>query len=143
MRERRCMAASTVTAGAGGRERAGGAAQAAEAWRAGLPASMLGNVRLLCISDIHGPADALAAVLATAERRGYTKILVAGDLCFPGPKPLETWRRLMQAGAVCVQGVGDRALSTLDLGRVHARSDHEKARLSRLAAVRSELGELI
>jgi len=104
---------------------------------------MLGGVRLLCISDIHGHADALAAVLATAERRGYTKILVAGDLCFPGPKPLETWRRLVQAGAVCVQGVGDRALSTLDLGKVHARSDHEKARLDRLAAVRSELGELI
>jgi predicted phosphodiesterase len=104
---------------------------------------MLGDVRLLCISDIHGHADALAAVLATAERRGYTKILVAGDLCFPGPKPLETFRRLTQAGAVCVQGVGDRALSTLDLDKVHPRSDHEKARLSRLSEVRAELGELI
>jgi predicted phosphodiesterase len=101
------------------------------------------RVRILCISDIHGNADALAAVLATAERRGYTHLLVAGDLCFPGPKPLETWRRLTQAGAVCVQGVGDRALSTLDLGTVHPRSDHEKARLDRFAAVRTELGELI
>jgi predicted phosphodiesterase len=104
---------------------------------------MLGGVRLLCISDIHGHADALAAVLATAERRGYTKILVAGDLCFPGPKPLETWRRLTQASAVCVQGVGDRALSTLDLDKVRPRSDHEKARLGRLSEVRTELGELI
>src|SRR5262245_19658629 len=68
------------------------------------------EVRILCISDIHGNADALAAVLATAERRGYDKLLCAGDLCFPGPKPLDTWRRLVQAGAVCVQGVGDRAL---------------------------------
>ena len=49
------------------------------------------RVRILCISDIHGNADALAAVLATAERRGYTHLLVAGDICFPGPKPLETW----------------------------------------------------
>ena len=72
-------------------------------------------MRLLCLSDIHGHADALAAVLATAERYGYSKILVAGDLCFPGPQPLETWRRLTQAGAVCVQGAGDRALATLDL----------------------------
>jgi len=104
---------------------------------------MLGGVRLLCISDIHGNADALAAVLATAERRGYTKILVAGDLCFPGPAPLETWRRLMQAGAICVQGVGDKALSTLDLGKVRPRSEHEKARLDRLAEVRRELGDLI
>jgi predicted phosphodiesterase len=100
-------------------------------------------VRFLCISDIHGRADALAAVLATAERRGYTKILVAGDLCFPGPEPLETWRRLTQAGAICVQGTGDRALATLDLEKVRARSEHERARLDRLSQVRAELGELI
>jgi predicted phosphodiesterase len=100
-------------------------------------------VRLLCLSDIHGHADALAAVLATAERRGYSKILVAGDLCFPGPRPLETWRRLTQAGAVCVQGAGDRALATLDLERVRPRSAHERAKLDRLGQVRTELGELI
>lgn len=100
-------------------------------------------MRLLCLSDIHGHADALAAVLATAERRGYGRILVAGDLCFPGPKPLETWRRLTQANALCVRGVSDRALATLDLGSVHPRSEHERARLMRLEAVRAELGDLI
>src|SRR5271167_1313271 len=83
------------------------------------------GVRLLCISDIHGHADALAAVLATAERRGYDKLLVAGDICFPGPEPLETWRRLTQAGALCAQGVGDRALATIDPATLHPRSDHE------------------
>jgi predicted phosphodiesterase len=60
------------------------------------------QVRFLCLSDIHGHADALAAVLATAERRGYGRILVAGDLCFPGPEPLEVYRRLSQLKAVCV-----------------------------------------
>lgn len=100
-------------------------------------------MRLLCISDIHGHADALAAVLATAERRGYDKLLVAGDLCFPGPQPLETWRRLTQAGAVGVQGVGDRALATLDPEKIHPRSEHERARLDRMGEVRRELGELI
>jgi predicted phosphodiesterase len=100
-------------------------------------------VRFLCISDIHGHADALAAVLATAERGGYDKLLCAGDLCFPGPEPLETWRRLTQAGAVCVQGVGDRALATLDPGKLRPRSEHERARLGRMADVRRELGELI
>lgn len=100
-------------------------------------------MRLLCISDIHGNADALAAVLATAERSGYERILVAGDLCFPGPKPLETWRRLTQANALCVQGTGDRALATLDVENVRARSEHERARLDRLAQVRGELGDLI
>jgi predicted phosphodiesterase len=100
-------------------------------------------VRLLCLSDVHGHADALAAVLATAERRGYDRIIVAGDLCFPGPKPLETWRRLSLGNALLVQGVGDRALATLDVAGVHPRSAHEKARLDRLADVRRELGELI
>src|SRR5271165_2199885 len=92
-------------------------------WRLALRASRFysRSVRLLCISDIHGHADALAAVLATAERRGYEKLLVAGDLCFPGAKPLETWRRLTQAGAICVQGVGDRALAMLDPATLHPR----------------------
>jgi len=104
---------------------------------------MLRRVRLLCISDIHGHADALAAVLATAERHGYDKILVAGDLCFPGPKPLETWRRLTQANAICVQGIGDRAISTIDIARLSPGNEEERARLDRLAEVRRELGDLI
>jgi predicted phosphodiesterase len=101
------------------------------------------RVRLLCVSDIHGHEGALSAVLATAERRGYSQLLVAGDLCFPGPKPLETWRRLMQAKAICVQGITDRALATLDVANVRPRSDHERERLHRLGQVRAELGELI
>jgi predicted phosphodiesterase len=100
-------------------------------------------MRFLCISDIHGHADALAAVLATAERRGFSKLLVAGDLCFPGPAPLATWRRLMAANAICVQGVGDRALATVDVDNLRATSEHERARLERLRATRIELGELI
>ena len=100
-------------------------------------------MRFLCISDIHGHADALAAVLATAEPRGFSKLLVAGDLCFPGPSPLDTWRRLTAANAICVQGVGDRALATVDLDNLRATTEHERARLERLRSTRSELGELI
>jgi predicted phosphodiesterase len=100
-------------------------------------------MRLLCISDIHGNADALSAVLAAAERRGYSKILVAGDLCFPGNAPLETFRRLTQAGAICVQGAVDRALATLELARLRPSSAHERQRFERLREVRNELGELV
>jgi predicted phosphodiesterase len=100
-------------------------------------------MRFLCISDVHGHADALAAVLATAERRGFSKLLVAGDLCFPGPAPLDTWRRLTAANAICVQGVSDRALATVDLDNLRATSEHERARLDRLRATRTELGDLI
>ena len=98
---------------------------------------------LLCVSDIHGNLDALRAVLATAERRSFHKLLVAGDILFPGPEPLETWRRLSAAGAIMVQGVSDKALATLDPNVLKARSDHERLMLERMKAVRAELGDLV
>jgi predicted phosphodiesterase len=98
---------------------------------------------LLCVSDIHGQLDALRAVLATAERRSFHKLLVAGDLVFPGPEPLETWRRLTAAGAVMVQGLTDRAVATLDPGALRPRSEHERERLDRMRGTREVLGELI
>jgi predicted phosphodiesterase len=97
----------------------------------------------LCISDIHGYLDALRAVLATAERRSFHKLLVAGDIVFPGPEPLETWRRLTAAGATMVQGLSDRALVTLDPSALRPRSEHERERLDRLRVARENLGELI
>jgi predicted phosphodiesterase len=98
---------------------------------------------LLCVSDIHGHLDALRAVLATAERRRFHKLLVAGDIVFPGPEPLETWRRLSAAGALMVQGVGDRAVATLDPAAIRPRNEHERARLVQMRATREALGELI
>ena len=98
---------------------------------------------LLCVSDIHGHLDALRAVLATAERRSFHKLLVAGDLVFPGPEPLETWRRLTAAGAVMVQGLTDRAVATLDPSSLNPRSDHERERLDRMKTTREALGDLI
>jgi putative phosphoesterase len=98
---------------------------------------------LLCVSDIHGNLDALRAVLATAEKRAFHKLLVAGDVVFPGPEPLETWRRLNAAGAVMVRGVSDQALATLDPGSLDPRSDHERKMIDRMKAVRAELGDLV
>jgi predicted phosphodiesterase len=99
--------------------------------------------RYLCLSDIHGNLDALRAVLASAERRNFQKILVAGDIVFPGPEPLEIWRRLASAGAVLVQGLTDKALATLDPETIRASNDHERARLQRMRATRDALGALI
>lgn len=98
---------------------------------------------MLCVSDIHGNLDALRAVLATAEARAFHKLLVAGDIVFPGPEPLETWRRLSAAGAVMVQGVSDKALATLDPDHLTARTDHEKAMVERMREVRRDLGDVI
>jgi len=98
---------------------------------------------LLCVADIHGHLDALRAVLATAERRSFHKLLVAGDIVFPGPEPLEIWRRLSAAGAVMVQGLSDRAVATVDPATIHPRTDDERARLERLSATRTALGDVI
>src|SRR5579883_2856363 len=98
---------------------------------------------LLCLSDIHGDLDALRAVLATAERRSFHKLLVAGDIVFPGPEPLETWRRLTAAGGVIVQGLTDRAVATLDPDALRPRSEHERERLEKMRGTRDALGDLI
>jgi predicted phosphodiesterase len=100
-------------------------------------------MRLLCISDIHGHVGPLSAVLAMAEEKAFHKLLVAGDIVFPGPEPLETWRRLTSAGAVIVQGVSDKALATLDPSDLHPTNDHERRRVERMRQVRAELGDLI
>jgi len=106
-------------------------------------------MRALCISDIHGNLLALTAILATAERRSFSKLLIAGDIVFPGgnedavTQPLETWRRLVAAGAVMVQGVTDQALATLDPNHIEANSDHERRMVDRMKRVRSELGDVV
>ncbi len=50
---------------------------------------------------------------------------------------------MTQIKALCVQGVGDRALATLDPTDLRPRDAFERRRLERLIAVRRELGEPI
>lgn len=102
------------------------------------------SMRLLCVSDIQGNLAALQAVLAMAERVNFQKLLAAGDLLFPGPEPLETWRRLSAAGAVMVQGATERALATLSPDTLRgAATSHEKALSERFAEVQKELGDVV
>jgi predicted phosphodiesterase len=97
----------------------------------------------LCLSDIQGNMAALRAVMATAERRSFQRLLVAGDIVFPGPEPLETWRRLTAAGAIMVQGMTDRALVTLDPSGIEAKTEREVEMLERMRQVRKELGDVV
>lgn len=101
--------------------------------------------RYLCISDVHGDLDALRAVLATAEKRGFHELLVAGDLCFPGPEPLETFRLLTHHQAICVQGVTDAALAVMSPSKVDeaAHDDAQRAVAARFQAARAQVGQLV
>jgi len=100
-------------------------------------------LRFLCLSDIHGHYQALRAVMEEADAHGWDQLVVCGDLCFPGPEPLKVWETLQKHNALCVQGIGDRALCQLDVQKLSAVSEVERARLRRLQEVRAELGDLI
>ena len=100
-------------------------------------------MRFLCVSDIHGHAKALDAVLQEAEIRGYDQLIACGDLCFPGPDPLSVWKTLVSRHALCVQGLGDKALARIDPTKLSATTELERSRIERLRQVHVELGEII
>jgi len=100
-------------------------------------------MRFLCVSDVHGHARALEAVLKEASDYGFDQLVACGDLCFPGPEPLEVWKMLVHHRALCVQGLGDRALAQIDPSKLIAATESEQKRLARLKAVHHELGEII
>jgi predicted phosphodiesterase len=100
-------------------------------------------MRFLCVSDIHGHAAALDAVIKEADSLGWDQLIACGDLCFPGPAPLAVWKTLVGHRAMCVQGVGDRALAQVDPNKLTATTEVERNRIERLRQVQNELGELI
>src|SRR6478735_1548348 len=100
-------------------------------------------MRFLCVSDIHGHAAALKAVIREAEALGFDQLIACGDLCFPGPEPLEVWKILVQHRALCTQGVGDRALAAIDPEKLSATGEAERARIERLRKAHRELGDII
>jgi predicted phosphodiesterase len=102
-----------------------------------------GPMRFLCISDIHGHVAALRAVIEEGKTREFQQLIVCGDLVFPGPEPLETWHLLLEHKAVCVQGMSDRAIATMDPKKLKAATPDQKVRLDRLIAAKQTLGELI
>jgi putative phosphoesterase len=74
-------------------------------------------VRLAVLSDVHGNVAALEAALADISKHNPDRILVAGDLCFYGPRPAETVDRLraLQAeGAGIIAGNTDVAVADFD-----------------------------
>lgn len=100
-------------------------------------------MRFLCISDVHGHADKLARVLDQCRDREFNQLIVCGDLLFPGPDPLRTWKLLTENHALCVQGLTDKAVALVDPNLMVPENDEQAARLERLRKTHSELGQLI
>lgn len=100
-------------------------------------------MRFLCISDIHGHADKLARVLDQCRDREFNQLIVCGDLLFPGPDPLRTWKLLTENHALCVQGLTDKAVALVDPDLMVPENDEQAARLAQLRLMHRQLGQLI
>lgn len=100
-------------------------------------------MRFLCLSDIHGHADKLRKVLDACRDREYHQLIVCGDLLFPGPEPLATWKLLTEHHALCVQGLTDKAVAEVDPELLVGETPEQDERLMRLRAMHNELGQLI
>lgn len=81
--------------------------------------------RVALVSDIHGNAVALEAVLADIARRRVDEIVCLGDVAAGGPQPLEALARLRALGCAVVRGNADEWL----LGLLSADEDEEGRRL--------------
>lgn len=74
-------------------------------------------MRLALLTDIHANREALSAVLADIRQRQVDRIVILGDIVGYGPDPVwctETVMDLVAAGAVCVRGNHDAAVTEDD-----------------------------
>ena len=85
-------------------------------------------MRVAVISDIHGNAHALDAVLADVANEAPDAIWCLGDLVGYGPKPNECGRAVREHAAVCLLGNHDLSV----LGRLDLRDfTHDAAAAAR------------
>ncbi len=75
--------------------------------------------RLAALSDIHGNATAMEAVLEDIARAKPDAVMIAGDLVLNGPEPalvVDVLRTLADDGALLIQGNTDIAVADFDYG---------------------------
>jgi predicted phosphodiesterase len=73
--------------------------------------------RIAALSDIHGNAAALEAVLADVSKAKPDAVLIAGDLVLNGPEPgmvIDVLRSLADDGALVIAGNTDVAVADFD-----------------------------
>lgn len=101
------------------------------------------DTQVAILSDVHGNARALRAVLDELARRQITRIYALGDHLLGGDTPLEAWRMLMDSRVKLLRGLGDTALASLVPEKLAPKTDEERAKLERFVRTRKEVGELV
>jgi predicted phosphodiesterase len=82
-------------------------------------------LRIAFISDLHGNAVGLDAVLAELEREPVDQIVALGDVAQGGAQPAEVVDRLSVLGCRCVFGNSDEFLLTLEADVTGEKLDEE------------------
>jgi predicted phosphodiesterase len=95
------------------------------------------------MSDIHGNAKALKAVLNELARQDVRLIYAAGDHLLGGDNPLETWRLLQKANVQCARGLSEEALIRIDPEELSPSGDEEFTKADQFIETRRALGDLI
>jgi predicted phosphodiesterase len=85
--------------------------------------------RVALISDMHGNAVALDAVLRELEREQFDEIVSLGDVAQGGPQPAECVDRLRDLGCRCVNGNSDEFLLTLEVGEAEALDEERREKV--------------
>lgn len=76
-------------------------------------------MKIAFISDIHGNATALEAVLKDLEKKGVDQIAVLGDICFRGPEPKRALDMIRSFDAAVIKGNADEwVVRGIDEGEV-------------------------
>jgi predicted phosphodiesterase len=88
--------------------------------------------RVALISDTHGNAVGLEAVLAELRAESFDEIVCLGDVAQGGPQPAACVDRLRELGCRCVFGNTEHFLLTLDPG-AEALDEERRARLVEVA----------
>jgi predicted phosphodiesterase len=78
-------------------------------------------MRLALISDLHGNALALEAVLADARRVGFDRLVCLGDVATLGPRPAEVLGRLRELQCACILGNHDEFMLRPELVEAYSR----------------------
>jgi predicted phosphodiesterase len=95
------------------------------------------------VSDIHGNAEALEAVLTELGHREVEALYAAGDLLYGGQAPMQVWQRLQQLKAHCVRGLSEVALATVDPAGLKPSTDEQRDKAAQFTRTREQLGDLV